>query len=341
LILAPFGGEVADRVDKRKLIAATRLGVAGAIFFIAAVVFLGRVAVWHLFVATLVIGAAFSFDVPARQTIVMDLVSREELMSAIGLGYVAMDFASIAGPALAGYSIGRVGVAGAFGVAGVSYGLAALLMLVIPRRALSRGRGSSALRGIAAGVSYASREPRLSALLTMATGFTIFGSALYGLMPVFARDVFRVGAAGLGLLGTMNGVGALVGSLIIASLGSFRRRGKLLVVLGLLTGAALIVFVCASSFPLSLLLMVLVGLARGSYMTLSNALIQTSSSDAMRGRIMGLYMMVWGLQSLSFILLGKAADAVGAPLTVGASGGMLILIVAMAALLRPQLRELT
>jgi MFS family permease len=189
-------------------------------------------------------------------------------------------------------------------------------------------------------LSYVRRSSILMALLTMAFVPIVFGMPYQMLMPVFAVDVLHVGPSGFGYLMAATGVGALVGSLVVASLGDFRHKGLLLLSASALFGVFLILFASSTYFYLSLFLLVGVGAASAGYLASNNTLLQLNVDDMVRGRVMSMYMMTIGLFPIGVLPAAALAEAMGIPFAVGLGGGILVLFTLAMALLRPGLRKL-
>jgi hypothetical protein len=268
-------------------------------------------------------------------------VGRPRLANAIGLGYIAIHSSSILGPTLAGYSIATIGAAASLCVAATLFLIGALAAAAISAPApTAKARPTSTLASLAEGLVYLRHHPQLSGLLGTGIAFVLFGATPFRLMPVFAQDIYQVGAVGLGLLLPAPGVVSVLGAFPVATLGDALRKGQILLAAGLLTGATSIAFSATSSFTAGLGLLLIAGIARGTYLSLNSTLLQTISSDEMRGRVVGLYAMTWGLMPLSLIPLGATSDAFGPRLTVGGTGALLLLLMTVAASLRSQLRDL-
>jgi predicted MFS family arabinose efflux permease len=160
------------------------------------------------------------------------------------------------------------------------------------------------------------------------------------LMPVFAKDVFNVGPGGLGLLLTVNGIGALAGSLTVASMTTFQRRGFLQLALGVLFGAGLAVFAFGESFPLALAALLVVGIASAGFQSLNTTLVMDNCDHAYHGRVMSVYMLTFSAMPLAVIPFGILADRIGAPVTVGAASIALIAVMALVGVLHPTYRHI-
>ena len=323
LFLSPFGGVAADRVDKRKMLIATQIATASLAVITATLVALDVIAIWHLVVLGLLEGVVWAFNMPSRQAIVAEVVHDEQLMNAIALNSAGMNFTRIVGPALAGFLISAAwfGIGGVFYLVAFAYSgfIAALFNLPRERRIGSKPAGS-VLAQMGSGFTYTWRNRPLFLLMLMAFVPIIFGMSYQTLLPVFQKRVLEVGPTQLGLLYAVSGLGALIGSLTLASLSGVKRKEALQIAFGAAFGGALVLFALTSSFPLALSFMLLVGLSGNAYTALNNTLIMTTTDRAYHGRVMSIYMMTWSLSPLASLPIGAVVDHVGAQQTVAVFG---------------------
>jgi len=323
LFLSPFGGVAADRVDKRRLLIATQIATSTLGVVTAVLVVTGLITIWQMVILGAVEGVVWAFNQPSRNSIVPELVADTELMNAIALNNAGLNFTRVAGPALAGFLISAqwFGVGGVFFLVAACYSgfILALIRLPKERNVLKRPTGS-VLGQMASGFSYTFRNKPLFMLMVMAFVPIVFGMSYQTLLPVFQERVLHVSADGLGLLYAASGVGALTGSLLLASTGSGRRKDLLQMGLGILFGGSLIIFALTSSFPLALAFILIVGLLGNAYTTLNSTLIMTTTDRQYHGRVMSIYMMTWSLSPLASLPIGMLVDRVGAQTTVAVFG---------------------
>ena len=317
-LLSVFAGGLADRYDKRRLLVVTQsiaMIVAFVLFLLAAK---GNVEVWQLGCLALVLGTANAFDIPTRQSFIVDLVGKPDLMNAIALNSSVFNSARIVGPAIAGLLISTVGVAYCFLLNSISF----LFVLVgyCSLRLARKGKvneGEKKDRGIGAAYRVVMASPSLRRLMGMTALTSVFGMAYTTLMPIFAADIWHVGPRGLGALLAANGGGALLGSATLAML-SHSGRGDLLVKVGL-TGFAgsMIVFAFCPNAYWAMGMLILSGWFMVLFYATTNTLVQGQVEDRFRGRIMGLYTLCFiGLVPFGAFLSGAMARFVGAPMTV-------------------------
>lgn len=325
LVLGLFGGVAADRWDRRRLIVITQSAALLQALALGLLTYFGAVQVWQVFALAFVLGIINVFDMPARQSFVIDMVDdRQDLGNAIAMNSFLVNASRMVGPAVAGILVGFYGEAVCFLLNALSFVavIASLLMMRLPRR-VSPGEESlsQAVRDIKAGLRYVSEHAEIRAPLLLLAVISVSGVPFMTLMPVFAGQVLRGGPRTVGWLMAASGIGALSGAVFLA-----RRRSSagLPRVAGLASagfGLSLILFSSSRSEPLSLAFMVLTGACMMTAFTGCNTLLQSLTSDAMRGRVMGLFTMTFmGVAPIGNLLAGLSAQRVGAPETVGIGG---------------------
>jgi MFS family permease len=334
-LFALLGGAVADRVNKRRLLVATQSVAMTLAFVLTVLTATGWVRVWHVGVLAALGGLNMAFDMPTRQAFVVEMVGREDLMNAIALNSSIFNSARIVGPAIAGVLVAKLGPAWCFFANGLSFlavigGL--LAMQFEPRGEARRSRGVVA--DTAEGLRYVRSNQRVLGLAALLALVSVFGWSYGVLMPVFARDILHRGAQGLGYLMTANGVGALVGALLVASLGSYPYRERVLFGGGILLSLAAASFALSRSLHLSLFILAFAGLGGVALMSVANTLLQTSVPDHMRGRVMGVWALVFaGSTPIGSFQAGALAQYLTAPTAVliGAGATFTGVMVAMLA----------
>lgn len=343
LVFSLFGGVIADRVEKRNLLVVTQTAVGVISLANAILVVTGVVQVWHLVVISIATGVAFAFNFPGRQAFLPELVGEgdEVLTNAIALSSGAMNVTRMAGPAVAGALIPFIGIGGVFFIAVGFCALQIITLLMIPITGKTQLRPNTPMRqDLVDGLTYIRDNRTLLALMVMAFAPILFGMPYQMLLPIFAKDVFGVGSLGYGVLNTLAGAGALVGSLAIASLGDFRRKGMLLLVTALVFGLGLVLFASTSSYSLALFFLLFVGIGGTGCMTLNNTLVMTKTAHEVQGRVMSIYMMTWGLMPLGTLPAGALAEVVGVRWVVGVGGAILAFLVLGITLMSPTVRQL-
>jgi MFS family permease len=342
LILSLWGGVVADRHAKRELLTVSQTVSMILAFILAILTFGGRVQFEHVAIITFCLGIVNAFDVPARHAFVVEVVGKEDLTNAIALNSTAFNIARVFGPATAGILVAAVGEAWAFTLNGLSFVavIASLRAMRLPRWQ-PNGAAGSPRQQLREGLRYVRHSPATLGLLLIVGTTSLFGLAYATLMPVFARDVLRVGAGGQGLLMSSVGAGALAGALTVATFGSRGRRGRLLTAGNLILPIALIIFANARSFPLSIAAIACAGAGLIAQNVTANTLIQTLAPDELRGRVMSAWtMIILGLTPFGSFQAGLVAERFGAPAAV-TMGALVCLATAIFVQVRlPHLRRL-
>lgn len=326
LFLSLFGGVLADRVERRKLMIITQTGMMALAFLLAALTFLHVVTVWHIMVIAFLNGVVNAFNAPVRQSIVADLVPRQDLQNAIALNAAQFQSSRILGPTFAGITLAAVGPAWCFFVNGASFlaVIAALFLVKVPP--LSQRKAQSMGRNVLEGLGYVWKDPTIFALLMIAAIPALFGQPYQPMLPSVVSTVLHSNATGLGLLESGAGAGALIGALIVASLAQTRRRGQIqLGMLGLF-GIALIAFSQSHWMAVSVGLVFVVGLASMAYNSLNQTFLHSMVRDEMRGRVMSLLTLTTlGLQPLGALQAGTVGQSFGVS-TALLIGGVICLI---------------
>jgi MFS family permease len=340
--LTLYGGVVADRVPRRTLLIVTQIAQMALAFILAGLVFSGIVQPWHIIVLSLLLGVANAFDAPARLAFVRELVDKEDLTNGIALNATMFNLATTTGPAMAGVMYNLVGPAWCFMLNGISF-LAVIGALW--RMRITSGpvapRNASAWRDLREGLSYIVHEPVVRTLIVLVGATSCFGISFATLFPAWAVRILGGDATTTGLLQSARGLGALLGALLIASLGRFQFKGRLLTVGTFAFPLLLILMTFTNRLWLTLAILVASGLAVILIMNLANALVQTLTPDALRGRVMAVYSMVFfGMMPVGALWVGVVAERVGEPAAV-ISGALAVLSVAGAIFVAvPQIRAL-
>lgn len=342
-LLTLYGGVIADRVPRRTLLLLTQTVQMLLAFALAALVFTGLVQPWHIVGLSLLLGVANAFDAPARLAFVRELVDKDDLTNGIALNATMFNLATTTGPAVAGLAYNLIGPAWCFTLNGISFlaVIGALLQMRIAPRPPAPS-GASAWNDIKEGFGYILREPSVRTLIALVGVTGCFGISFATLFPAWAVRILGGDAATTGLLQSARGLGALCGALVIASLGRFQFKGKLLTAGTFAFPALLILLTFTNWLPLTLLILVGAGLAVIMIMNLANALVQTLVPDALRGRVMAVYSMIFfGMMPIGALWVGLIAEVAGEPAAV-LSGALVCLFAAVLVFVAvPGLRRLT
>ena len=341
-ILGFIAGSQADRVSKKGLLLVAQginLSVTSGFVLVLA---LGLVQDWHIFLAAVLTGTAWAIDLPVRRAFIRDILPEQFMANAI-----AIDVASLTGTAmvarwLAGGLLALVGVTVTYGLLIPIYVIGLLLLLSVPGRPVHTdvaGDPGGVLQGIWEGMVYAWRNKVLRGVVIVTVFVNVLVFPYIQLTPVFAKDVFGVGPALLGLMGGMDGFGALVGTLVLASLAVTRRRGAIFITGSLFMGIGALLFGLSGSFAIAIPWLVVVGLGMSGFATMQMTIAVTIPEPAMRGRAMGAVAFGIGLLPLGMLYMGLLAEWIGAPSALAYSALSYVVILLVVTLTQPVLRR--
>ena len=340
LITSLYGGAVADRVDRRKLLLVTQ-GIGMLVAFIPGVLTaLDLIQVWHIYALSSVSWTIAAFDSPARHALIPTLVPRSELMRAIALTSVLRRSMGLVGPLIGGIVLTTGGIAGAFFVyAFFNSALFICIVLMRPQKTELEPQTTSTGRAILDGLAAMSSNRILFGILSLEAIHTFFAT-YHELMPVFARDVLKVGPMGLGFLYAAPGVGAFVGMLIMVAAGNVKKKGVLFFITALTQPVVVALFALSPWLVTSMVMLLIAGVLDVVGGTVRNTMIQLVTEERLRGRVMAMNSMVHrGLSPLSGLQAGTVATFIGAPLAI-AAGASLALAYAGSLLRRiPEIRR--
>jgi MFS family permease len=316
-LVAPLGGITADRVNRQRLVIATQIVSMILAGILAALTLTGRVHVWHIFVLAALLGVVNAFDIPGRQSFLVDMVGKEDLMNAIALNSSMFNGARIIGPAVAGILVSRIGEGWCFAANSISYIAVIAGLLLMRVHCASRASKHSPIEDIIEGFRWVNRTKVIRALLLLLGLVSLVGMPYTVLMPVFADKILHGGARGLGILMGSTGVGALFGALTLAAKTGVKGLGRWVAFACGSFGISLFLFSFSHSFWLSVALLLPAGYSMMLQMACSNTLVQTMVPDHLRGRVMSVYsMMFMGMAPFGAFFGGALAHRIGAPITV-------------------------
>lgn len=325
IFLSLPAGVIADRYSKRKILLLSQAVTVAASLAMTILVLSGTVGVWQMAFISFFQGTAFVFQVPARQSLITQMVQPTHMMNAIALNSSGFNACRVTGPPLAGWIIGLpwTGVKGAYVLMTLLYALVIPGLMKIPVFPDGGRKGAKGWASFVQGISYIWGHPVLLVLLALSLAPIILGMPFQSLMPVFAKKVFSVGPTGLGMLMMANGTGAIIGSIAIASITSLKRPGMAQLTLGALFGATLAIFAFSSSFYFAIPMLVLVGAASAAYLALNATLIMGRSEQRYHGRVMSVYMLIFSSMPLGNMVMSLFTDIFGIQAAVGAGGILL------------------
>jgi MFS family permease len=322
LFLSSIGGLIADRYRRRWVVVATQVSSMLLALVLAALTLWGHVQLWQILVLAGIQGIVSAIDVPARQALVSEIVETDDLLNAVALNFSIFSNASSVAPIIAGFLVATIGEGWCFAINGVTYlaVIAGLLLMRLEEHRKSRGTQSAA-SSIREGFHFVHDTAPIRRILVLLAVVSLFGAPFTVLMPIFADKILHAGPPGLGLLMSANGIGSLIGSLLLASRRGLSGLGRWIVFGSAGFGAALILFSLSRSFALSLLILAPAGFCMFYEITASNTLIQAMSPEALRGRTIAiLSMLILGVAPFGALTAGFLARHFGAPFTVAIGG---------------------
>lgn len=336
-LLGLFGGYLADRWNKRRILVITQVAAMGQALVLAALTLSGAANVWLVAGLAMVLGTINAVDMPTRQAFVVEMVGKEDLHNAIALNSSMFNSARIIGPALAGILVAAIGEGWCFFCNAVSYlaVIASLLRMRLPPVAQSEDRSPLGSH-LAEGLVHAWRDRSMRSILAGLVTVNLFASSFMVLMPIMADAVLGQGARGLGFILAATGGGSVVAALLLAVRRGSRGLDRLRVLSGIGTGLSLVLFALSRTYWISLSLAPLVGFCLIFFFAASNTLLQLRSPDALRGRIMALYAITLvGMAPFGSLLAGGLASLLGVPSTIILSGGICLVGIGLLAVALP------
>ena len=343
--LALFGGVIADRMDKKRIIQAGQAVSLMVALFIALSISTDTITWLHFLIVSFVQGSVMPLMMPARQAIIPQLVGNDRLMNAVALNAMGISLTTMLAPALAGVLIAVIGIESVFYIISVMYGVAVFYTGRLPRVDIPvRNESSTMIGDIKGGLSYMVGNRAVLLLIILSFATMVFAMPIRFILPIFAKDVFSVGPEGLGYMMSGMGVGALVGALTIASLGKVKRRGFALTASGVLSGGILLGFSAMAYlipvYSAALVFMILIGLLQAARMTLNSSLMMEYTDQEYRGRVMSILTLNMGLMPAGVIPVTLMADSFGAPISLGIMATLLIGVALIILMASPRLRKL-
>jgi predicted MFS family arabinose efflux permease len=327
LIFGALSGVLVDRYDRKFLLILVNFGSIIPIAIFLPIYAFATLAFWHLLVLEILSGSIRAINPSAAQSILAELVPREDILNAVSLYTVGFNIARIAGPSLGGVLILLIGVGGCYAVFGVTLLIAGVGMLFLrTNKEPSIKREENFLREFKEGFNYVWHEPLILSSIIAAYTFAVFIVTYQSFLPVFAKDVLQVGPRGLGILLAAPGLGGIASLSFLASVGERWNRAMLLWVTTTTTPIFLILFCISPVFWLSVILLALVGAGQVSFRTISRVIIQIEAPRNLMGRVMSVFNLDQGMRSVGSIVLGAAATFFGASLGIALTAGASLVI---------------
>jgi MFS family permease len=340
------GGVFADLVDRRRLLLYTQVVAGLAAAILATLVWTNSVNKWMLLGFSFVTGCCMALAGPSYQAMTFDLVGREDLANAVALNSSQFQLSRVVGPVFAGLGFKLFGLAGCFYLNGVSFIAVVVALRMVhfddsPSYAHSVKDRRALWQDLIAGFRYVRNRPRVFSLLAMSAVISMFGAPYITMIPVFARDIFHLGATGLAWMMGVAGAGAFFGALFLAYLGDFKRKGWSVIGGAFGFGVFLIAFAQATHLLWSLVFLFGVGFTVVTSVAVTNTLLQQLVTDEMRGRVMSMFILSFiGAMPIGNLLAGAISHRYGAPFALASGGVCIIIYVIVVTLRNERLREL-
>jgi MFS family permease len=325
LIFSVFGGVVADRVERKKIMLLSQYLQMAFALILAVLIFSGNVKVWHIFLLSFLTGSAQSFSGPAYISLLPLLVKREDMPNAVAMNSMQFNLARVIGPVLAGIALAAWGAAVCFAVNGFSFFavIVALLLIKSPQVRPTSEQGGL-FDEMKEGFRFVASRPKLLTLTFLAFAGTFLGMPIVTFLPVVARSIFGLGAKGYAWMMTTYGLGSVTGALLIAATAHATNKGKLALKLQLAFAALLIAFAFSRSLPLSLVIAFCAGMCIVGVIALYSSLVQLTTNDDMRGRVMSIFMLAFrGGMPLGNLIAGYVASRWSISVALAINGALL------------------
>jgi MFS family permease len=336
-----YAGVIADRMPRRTLLMITQTVMTLLALGLAALAFLHLIQPWHILVIALLLGTANAFEAPARQAFVLEMVEAEDMTNAIALNSAMFNTATALGPAAAGVTYALFGPAWCFLINGISF-IAVIVALGMMKLKpfVPKPVRASALADLKEGLKYVAAHPMIRTIMGLIAVVSLFGVSFITLIPAWSVNILHGGARTNGFLQSARGAGALAAALLIASLGRFHFRGRLLTFGTFALPAVTALFAIVRWMPLSLVLIFGSGLSLILIFNLANALVQSFAPNELRGRIMSIYALTFfGLMPIGALVIGLMAEHLGQPAAIFIGTGIMFLAAVANAVFMPRLRR--
>ncbi|HEU4342316.1 MAG TPA: MFS transporter [Candidatus Binatia bacterium] len=341
IMLTLLGGVIADRADRRYIMILSQVGSALNFLIIGTLVVTGWIALWHVMAVAFLSGCIRAFDRPSRMALLPQMVPKEDIPNAVAVGGTIWQLNRLVGPAVAGILIYLIGLGATYYFCFfASLGAVCLWRGIRLEHQPTAASPGGLLQHMMDGLNFIRKNEIYYTFIGMTFFNSVFGMSYLILMPVFARDVLSVGSQGFGFLQSAGGAGALCGVLAVAYFAHSGAKGQQAIGGAVIFGVLLIFFALSRSYALSLVLACALGIASQFYLTTINAILQVNLPDQLRGRVMGIYGLVWELMPVGGIIAGTIAEFAGAPVAVAVGGAFVALMALAVAILLPSVRRL-
>ena len=346
-VLTLLGGVFADIIDRRRLLIVTQIVAGIAALGLGVLISTGVVNRWMVLGISFLTGSVMALASPSYLAMTYDLVGREDVANAVALNSTQFQLSRVVGPTLAGFGFRLFGLAGCFYVNGLSFIAVVTALMMVRLNPKASGPGSSIggrhnlWHDLLEGISYVRNRPRVSSLLLLSAANSLFGAPYFAMVPLYARDIFRLGETGLAWMMGTAGLGALFGALFIAYLGDFQRKGWAVLGGSIAAGVCVTGFALSTSLSFSLFFLFGIGFSIVTAVATTNTSLQKLVTDQMRGRVMSMFMLSFmGTMPIGNIIAGSASHRFGAPHTLAVGGATVTALAIFITITNKRLREL-
>ena len=333
LLFSIWGGAIADRVNRIKLVRATRGMFAVLAFLTGLLIAIGEVEPWHVVVISVATGCLLALDIPSRSAMMPSLLPKKHLSSGIALYSIVFGGASIIGPALFSPLVGYWGIEGIFFLIGASY-IFTVLVLMFMQTSLHQPqvRSSNLAQGIRDGLGYIRKSRQLMGTITLGVCIGLFGTSYEALLPAFSDNSLEGGIQAYSRLLLFEGIGGLIATMFIALMGVHLNPTRYMFIGVIAFGAGMLILSWVSVLWLAVVLLGLLGGFRVVFGTMSTTVMQIQSDDEFRGRVMSLHQLTWGAMALGSLMMGGLAELAGVSMAIGLGGVLVLSCVSMVGL---------
>ncbi len=320
-----FGGVLADRVDRRRILLGSQFVQMSCAFLLALLIALELVEVWHILALSFIVGLAQAFGGPAYMALVPMLVKDDDLHNAIALNSIQYNLARVIGPVLGGLALTQLGAVWCFALNGVSFVAVIITLLLLTVRFVPKPTADTVLGSMRQGLRFIRRQAGMTALIFLAFAMAALAIPLVTFLPVFARDVFHHGPTTFTIFLSCSGAGSVAGALLVAGMGHLRNKGRAALLMAIVLGAAIAGFAVSTTLLVSCALLFLAGVALMAVSATITSLVQLNTSNEMRGRVMSVYNVAFrGGMPLGNLTTGWLVPLLTAPLVLAVNGVLLI-----------------
>lgn len=340
-LLMLYGGVVADRMPRRRLLLLTQTGMMFLAFALAILTFTNTVQPWHILILAFGLGIANAFDAPARQSFLLDMVDRENLTNAIALNSTMFNLATAFGPAIGGLTYSLFGPAWCFTINGLSF-IAVITALTLMKLSHKEQipKAKSAIKDLIEGLHYVARQEKIRLIILNLGMVSLFGFGILTLMPAWAVKILHGDSTTNGLLLSARGLGSMIAALMIASQGNLKFRGKVLQLGNLILPFGMFLFAVTPQLTFALVELAILGWSLMVLLNMSNALVQLQVPDELRGRVMGIYTLTFfGFMPLGALISGAVASRLNEQVTILINGVILLVFTIIMWFRSPGLRS--